>query len=140
MEEEAEARLWEIVEESEVVLLVTVGEGYPRMRPMTVVAYEDDGSLWFATSKSSRKVEEIGKDPHATACFLNLEGGAYAQVFGEAELVDDPELKKELWDEDWSEYWEGPEDPDYVLLALRGKRAEYYLLEEDELWVVDFGG
>lgn len=140
MEEEAEARLWEIVEESEVVLLVTVGEGYPRMRPMTVVAYEDDGSLWFATSKSSRKVEELAKDPHATACFLNLEGGAYAQVFGEAELVDDPELKKELWDEDWSEYWEGPEDPDYVLLALRGKRAEYYLLDEDELWVVDFGG
>lgn len=140
MEEEAEARLWEIVEESEVVLLVTVGERYPRMRPMTVVAYEDDGSLWFATSKSSRKVEELRKDPHATACFLNLEGGAYAQVFGEAEVVDDPELKKELWDEDWSEYWEGPEDPDYVLLALRGKRAEYYLLDEDELWVVDFGG
>lgn len=139
MEQEAEAKLWEIVEESEVVLLITDGGGYPRMRPMTVVAYEEDGTIWFATSKSSRKVEEIGRNPKATACFLNLEGGAHAQVFGEAEVVEDPDLKNELWDEDWTEYWDGPADPDYTLLALHGVRAEYYLLDEDELWVVEFG-
>ncbi len=138
MDEGAERKLWEVVEESEIVLLITDGEGYPRMRPMTVLAYEEDGSLWFATSKSSRKVEEIGRNPRATACFLTLEGGAHAQVFGTAEIVDDPDLKKEFWDEEWSEYWEGPDDPDYVLLALHGTRAEYYLVEEDELWVVEF--
>lgn len=54
--------------------------------------------------------------------------------------MDDPDLKKELWDEEWGEYWEGPSDPDYALLALHGKRAEYYLLDEDELWVVEFEG
>ncbi|GAB4304264.1 MAG: pyridoxamine 5'-phosphate oxidase family protein [Candidatus Bipolaricaulota bacterium] len=138
MDEEAERKLWEIVEESEIVLLITASEGYPRMRPMTVVAYEEDGSIWFATSKSSRKVEEIERNPHVTACFLNLEGGAHAQVFGTAEVVADPDLKKELWDEEWGEYWEGPDDPDYVLLSLHGARAEYYLLDEDELWVVEF--
>jgi len=138
VDKEAEGRLWEIVEESEIVLLITDGEEYPRMRPMTVIAYEEDGSIWFATSKSSRKVEEIGRNPRASACFLNLEGGAHAQVFGKAEIVDDPDLKNELWEEEWSEYWEGPTDPDYALLALRGARAEYYLLDEDELWVVEF--
>jgi general stress protein 26 len=140
MDEEAERKLWEIVEESEIALLITDGEGYPRMRPMTVVAYEEDGNIWFATSKSSRKVEEVGRNPRASACFLNLEGGAHAQLFGEVEIVDDPELKKELWDEEWGEYWEGPSDPDYALLALHGVRAEYYLLDEDELWVVEFEG
>lgn len=139
MEQEAEAKLWEIVEESEIVLLITNAEGYPRMRPMTVVAYEEDGTVWFATSKSSRKVEEISRNPKATACFLNLEGGAHAQVFGEVKVVDDPDLKNELWDEDWTEYWDGPTDPDYTLLALHGVRAEHYLLDEDELWVVEFG-
>ncbi|HEU68247.1 MAG TPA: general stress protein [Candidatus Acetothermia bacterium] len=138
MDGEAERRLWEIVEESEIVLLITDAEGYPRMRPMTTIAYEEDGTIWFATSKSSRKVEEIQHNPRTTACFLTPEGGAHAQVFGTAEIVEDPDLKKELWDEDWSEYWEGPEDPDYVLLSLHGARAEYYLMDEDELWVVEF--
>jgi len=45
-----------------------------------------------------------------------------------------------FWDEEWGEYWEGPSDPDYALLALHGVRAEYYLLDEDELWVVEFEG
>ncbi len=140
MEEEAEAKLWEIVEESEIALLVTTVDGYPRMRPMTLLAYEEDGTLWFATSKSSRKVEEIERNPKVAAFFLSLEGGAYAQILGTAEVVEDPELKQEFWEEEWEDYWEGPDDPDYVLLKVRGERAEHYLVEEDELWVVEFQG
>ncbi len=81
---------------------------------------------------------EIDRDPKVTVCFLALEGGAHAQAFGQAEILEDPELKAELWMEDWGEYWEGPEDPDYVLLVVRLDRAEYYLIEDDELWVIDF--
>ncbi len=135
---EAEEKLWEIVEESEIALLITLGEGFPRVRPMTLIAYEEEGGVWFATSRSSRKIEEIQKNPKVTVCFLDLEGSAYAQLFGQAEVVEDRAVKEEFWDEDWEEYWEGPEDPDYVLLHVRLQKAEYYLLEADELWVVEF--
>ncbi len=137
---EAEERLWEIVEESEIALFITQGDGHPRVRPMTLLAYEEEGGVWFATSKSSRKVEEIAKNPKVTVCFLNLEGGAYAQLFGTASVVEDKEMKEEFWSEEWEEYWEGPQDPDYVLLYVEVQRAEYYLLEADELWVVEFEG
>ncbi len=135
---EAEEKLWQIVEESEIALLITLADGYPRVRPMTLVAYEEEGGVWFATSKSSRKIEEIGKNSKVTVCFLDLEGSAYAQLFGTAELIEDREVKEEFWDEEWEEYWEGPEDPDYVLIHVQVQRAEYYLLEADELWVVEF--
>ncbi|MEN3010140.1 MAG: pyridoxamine 5'-phosphate oxidase family protein [Candidatus Bipolaricaulaceae bacterium] len=137
---EAEEKLWEIVEESEIALLITQAEGYPRVRPMTLLAYEEEGGVWFATSKSSRKVEEIGKNPQVTVCFLDLEGGAYAQLFGTAQIVEDKATKEEFWDKEWEEYWEGPEDPDYVLLYVEVHKAEYYLVEADELWVVEFEG
>lgn len=137
---EAEEKLWEIVEESEIALLITLADGHPRVRPMTLVAYEEEGGVWFATSKASRKVEEIGKNPNVTVCFLNLEGSAYAQLFGKAEVIEDRAVKEEFWDEDWEEYWEGPEDPDYVLIHVQVSKAEYYLLEADELWVVEFEG
>lgn len=135
---EAEERLWEIVEESEIDLLITITDGYPRMRPITILAYEEDGGVWLATSKASRKVEEIGKNSKVTVCFLDLEGDAYAQLFGAAEIVEDPDLRAEFWEEEWKEYWEGPDDPDYVLICVHAEKAEYYLLEDDELWVVDF--
>lgn len=135
---EAEEKLWEIVEESEIALLITLADGYPRVRPMTLIAYEEEGGVWFATSKSSRKVEEIEKNPKVTVCFLDLEGSAYAQLFGQAEIIEDREVKEEFWDEEWEEYWEGPEDPDYVLIHVQVDKAEYYLLEADELWVVEF--
>lgn len=137
---EAEEKLWEIVEESEIALLITQAEGYPRVRPMTLLAYEEEGGVWFATSKSSRKVEEIGKNPQVTVCFLDLEGSAYAQLFGTAQIVEDKATKEEFWDKEWEEYWEGPEDPDYVLLYVEVHKAEYYLVEADELWVVEFEG
>lgn len=137
---EAEEKLWEIVEESEIALLITLAEGFPRARPMTLIAYEEDGGVWFATSKSSRKTEEIEKNPKVSVCFLSLEGSAYAQLFGQAKIVENREMKEEFWDEEWEEYWEGPEDPDYVLLHIQAEKAEYYLLEADELWVVEFEG
>lgn len=137
---EAEEKLWEIVEESEIALLITLADGHPRVRPMTLIAYEEEGGIWFATSKSSRKVEEIGKEPKVTVCFLDLEGSAYAQLFGTAAVIDDRQVKEEFWDEEWEEYWEGPEDPDYVLIHIQVQKAEYYLLEADELWVVEFEG
>ncbi|HAF71275.1 MAG: General stress protein, putative [Acetothermia bacterium 64_32] len=139
MEKEAEARLWEIVDEAEVSLVITQGEqGFPHCRPMTLLGYEEEGTLWFATSRSSRKVSEISRDAKVTVCFLSFEGGAHAQLFGRAEVVEEPELKAEFWTEEWEEYWEGPDDPDYVLLEIRVERAEYYLIEEDELWVIEF--
>ncbi|RLE29336.1 hypothetical protein DRJ54_04815 [Candidatus Acetothermia bacterium] len=139
MELEAEERFWKILDDAEISLLVTNGEdGFPHSRPMTLLGYEDEGVLWFATSRSSRKVAEIERDPKVTVCFLALEGGAHAQAFGEAQVLEDPELKKELWMDEWGEYWEGPDDPDLVLLAIHLVKAEYYLIEEDELWVIDF--
>jgi len=139
MEQEAEERLWEIIDEAEVSLVITQGDrGFPHCRPMTLLGYEEDGTLWFATSRSSRKVSEIDRNPKVTVCFLAFEGGAYAQMFGKAEIAEDPELKAELWMEEWGEYWESPDDPDYVLLLVRVDKAEYYLIEEDELWVIDF--
>jgi general stress protein 26 len=139
MQEQAEERFWQILDQAEVALFITNGPGgFPHSRPMTLLAYEEDGILWFATSRSSRKVKEIKRDSKVTVCFVALEEGAHAQAFGRAELLDDPELKRELWEDEWLEYWDGPEDPDLVLLAVYVERAEYYLIDEDELWVIDF--
>ncbi len=139
MEDAAEERLWEIVDKAEINLLTTLEKGgTPRTRPMTLLAYDEDGMLWFATSRASRKVEEIEADDRVSVFLLDLEGGAHAQFFGQARLDSDQETKAEFWIPEWSEHWDGPDDEDYVLVRVNCERAEYYLVDEDELWVVEF--
>lgn len=134
---EPEERLWEILDEAELDLLITNGaDGFPRVRPMTLLAYEEDGTLWFATSRSSHKVEEVRRNPKVSVFSFAEE--AYAVIFGEAEIVDDPSLKKEFWEEEWEEFWDGPGDPDYVLLKVKGRKGQFYLVEEEELWETEF--
>ncbi len=134
-----EEELWEILDEADLDLLVTIGDdGYPQVHPLALLAYDEEGSLWFATSRSSRETADIARNPTATAFFILLEDRSYALLFGEAELVDDPVLKKEFWEEEWREHWDGPEDPDYVLVLLRAKKARFYRIEEDELWETEF--
>jgi len=140
MENAAEERFWQIVEAGDFSLLITRGGkgGSPRTRPMTLLAYEDSGVLWYATSAASRKLEEISEDDRVTACFLDVEGGAYAQVYGRAEVVSDPDVKQEFWEDEWTEFWNGHSDPDYILLKVIGEQAEFHLVDADELWVIDF--
>ncbi|MBU0596103.1 pyridoxamine 5'-phosphate oxidase family protein, partial [Candidatus Bipolaricaulota bacterium] len=115
---------WEIVDSLPYPLLVTVGDdGYPQSRPMHLVD-RDANRLWFATSRASRKVAQIGADPRVTVLFVDSSRFNYAAIHGLAHVVVDPEREKTLWQDEWRDDWpEGPADPDYVLLRIDGVRG-----------------
>lgn len=117
---------WSIIDSIPFPLLVTHGEdGYPQSRPMHLI--EREGAiLWFATSRSSRKVAQIGARPEATALFVDSERFNYASLHGRAEIIDDTDRERKLWQDEWADDWpEGPSDPDYVLLRVAGVRGFY---------------
>ncbi len=136
----SEGELWKVVDEADLDLLITQGEdGFPHIRPMTLLAYEEDrGVLWFATSRNSRKVSHIRRNPKAVAFFAVLKEGAFASFFGEGEVVEDPVLKNSFWEDQWREFWEGPHDPDYVLLKIKARRAQFHFYPEGEIWELEF--
>ncbi len=136
----SEDELWKVVDEADLDLLITQGEdGFPHIRPMTLLAYEEDrGVLWFATSRNSRKVSHIRRNPKVAAFFAVLEEGAFASFFGEGEVVEDPVLKGSFWEDQWREFWEGPDDPDYVLLKIKAHRAQFHFYPEGEIWELEF--
>lgn len=135
-----EDRLWKVLDEADLDLLITQGEdGFPHIRPMTLLAYEEDkGILWFATSRSSRKVAQIQRNPKVVAFFAVLEEGAFASFFGEGEVVDNPVLKSSFWEDRWYEFWKGPDDTDYVLLKIKAQKAQFHFYPEGELWELEF--
>jgi len=132
-------RFWQIADSVPFPLLVTNGkDGYPQARPMRLLDREGEG-LWFATSRSSRKVAEIDADPRVTVLFPRTDHFNYALLRGCAEVVDEDERKHALWRDEWRDDWpSGPTDPDYVLLRVIGEWGSYYYGYADETREIRF--
>jgi len=132
------AALWAIVESIPFPLLVTIGrDGYPESRPMSLVDREGS-SLWFATSRASRKVAQIGANPQVTVLFVDSERFNYASLHGRARLIVDAQREASLWRDEWRDDWpEGPSDPDYVLLRVDVMRGHYLRGSTGEKGTID---
>jgi len=129
---------WQIVDEIRFPLLVTQGdEGFPESRPMALVERQED-RLWFATSRASRKIRQVEKDPRVSVLFVDTDRFNYATLHGNAFVVTDPELGRSFWQEAWRDDWpDGPSDPDYVLLRVDVVRGHYLRGATGESGIVD---
>jgi general stress protein 26/nucleoside-triphosphatase THEP1 len=130
--------LWAIAEDIPFPLLVTIdADGFPESRPMSLVD-RDGSTLWFATSRASRKVLEIEANPVVTVLFVDSERFNYASLCGRASVVVDPEREASLWRDEWRDDWpEGPSDPDYVLLRVDATHGRYLRGSTGETGTID---
>ena len=132
---------WGIVDSIPYPLLITYcyQDGFPQSRPMHLID-RDRRTLWFATSRSSRKVKQIEADAHVTVLFVDTARYNYAALHGLAALVEDAERQRTLWRNDWQDDWpEGPSDPDYVLIRVDGVRGHFLRGYTGESGEIDLG-
>ncbi len=117
---------WGLVDSLPHPLLVTLAaDGYPQSRPMTLIAH-DDRTLWFPTSRASRKIEQIQAHNEVTVLFVDGDRYNYASFHGTASLDSDRDLAQKLWRDEWHDDWPlSAEDPDYTLLRVDGVRGFY---------------
>ncbi len=104
--------------------LVTIDStGQPQVRTMNPFPVNDDLTIWFATSRSSRKVRELKNNPKVAVYFSNHNSAiGYVNISGKAEVIDDKELLKKMK----RDYWEGiPNWQDiFVLIKIVPERVE----------------
>ena len=118
---------WEIVDSIPYPLLVTIcpEDDFPQSRPMHLVDH-DGNTMWFATSRSSRKVKQVESNPKVTVLFVDSARYNYASFHGTAVIVEDPARQQTLWRNEWEEDWPaGPSDPDYVIIRVDGIRGHF---------------
>ena len=111
-------RIAELLREIDICMLVTRADGAVRGRPMSNNGkVEFDGDSWFFTYRDTPKIQEIEADPSVELAYVGTERGVWISIEGRAEVVDDDERKRDLW-EDSLEQWfpEGPDEDSLVLL------------------------
>lgn len=99
--------------------LATCATTGPNVRLVQHLRIDDDAGVWIGTSPRSRKVREVQQRPAATYAVEDRASFAYAAVCGRAELVDDLDLRRALWEPGLQAFFPaGPGGDDFVLLHV----------------------
>ncbi|MFG6277712.1 pyridoxamine 5'-phosphate oxidase family protein [Microbacterium sp. 5K110] len=119
-------KLNEILKKFRFAMLTTrAEEGDLHAHPLTVQERESDGDLWFIVGTHASAVEHVRRDPKVGLSFSS--DGLWLSLAGEAEVIDDTAMLKELWStsvEAW--FPDGPESPDIALLKVSALSGEYW--------------
>lgn len=118
------AKFERLVRDFRDATLITVTPEGPHGRPMLVAGVDAGPILWFITRFDSVKVAELSADDRALAVMNG--NNRYLCVRGQVGLVDDDHLARRLWSEQQRVWFEGPTDPQLVLLRFRPEFAEYW--------------
>ena len=97
----------------------------PKVRYMAV--FHDGLKIYLATDRKTHKVVELKENPNA-CLLLGFEAGGskdLVEIEATVDVTKDEGLRSKVWSKELEKWFEGPEDPDYVILELSPTRIEY---------------
>jgi len=99
--------------------MATVQNNKPHSRYMTF--FNDEFTLYTATSRDSHKVDELRENPH-THILIGYEGKGfgdeYLEIEGTVEESKEESLKEKVLDHVSNKFFKGPDDPQLVILKI----------------------
>lgn len=120
--EELKEKVLKLISRHKYGVLSTVENNKPHSRYMTF--YNEDFTLFTPTKLNQEKIEEIEKND-AVSVLLGYEGNGqsdeYVEISGVARLNKSQDLKSKIWEESFKQWFEGPEDPNFVLIQIQPK-------------------
>lgn len=118
-QEELKSKVLEIFEQNKIGTLATVKNNKPHSRYMTF--YNEGLVLRTPTSIETHKADEIDENPFVHI-LLGYDGEGYGdryvEIEGTAVIRDSEEMKQAFWQEQFSNWFKGPDDPNYVVLEI----------------------
>lgn len=119
--------VWGHFQKMQPIFLATSEGHQPRVRPVTLVHFND--KFWVATSTSAAKIKQIKENKNIEFCLLlkKDEYSGYIRGAGEANIIQDKGTKRMLADNIsfFKNYWKDADDPDYTLLNIVIKKIAY---------------
>jgi len=99
------------------LLTVADAQGALGCRPMTAQELDGTGAVWMMVSRKAPWLSSTNK-AQANLAFAIPAEGDYVCIAGRLEFVDELERKRALWTVVARPWWDGPDDPDLLLLKL----------------------
>ena len=136
--EQLKTEILNILKENKTGTLATVKNNKPHTRYMTF--YNKELTLYTPTGKDTYKVEEIDQNPnvHILIGYTGEGiGDTFLEIEGTAKIDDSQETKDQLWNEEISKWFDGPNDPNYIVLKIAPSTIRYMNKEEETPQVLE---
>jgi general stress protein 26 len=117
----------ELVTSGRPFMLVTVDQSHaPQARWMGGNVLDQPFTVWMASRKNTRKMDQVRANPAAQLVCSNEDLMRTATISGRCEIVDDREAKVRLWEgtPGLSRVMSGPDDPNFGVLKFTAHRVE----------------
>ncbi len=134
---EARAHLWDLIKDLKFAMFTTRHpNGHLHARPMTTQnqKIDEDDALWFLTRRSGDAAHDLAVEHGVNVSYADPGKDAYVSVSGNAEIVEDPEKVKQLWNK-INQAWfpGGPTDPELALVKVTIIHASYWDVKESQI-------
>ncbi len=117
---------WVIDRTKRAVFTTIGGDGYPHSVEMDLLGSDGGCVLYFSTPSSSKKVMNIRENRKAGVCIARCWDSI--SFTGDADTVDDRDLKERFWDDRMLRHYPGGiEDPAYCLIRFDGKHVSAWI-------------
>jgi len=114
------------------VLTTRASSGELHARPLAVLDYPFEGTLWFFTQEPSPKTDDVANDPQVNVSFTD--GKSYLSIAGTASVERNQTRIDQLWNP-MAEAWfdDGREDPSVALLRVDATSAEFWAIDKPKV-------
>jgi general stress protein 26 len=110
-------RIWETITKVSICMMTTRTSGGDfRARPVEARPDRTNDCLYFLTDADSAKEHEINFDPRVGLVFIDSVAKTYVSLTARASLFSDAAKAAELWADADRMWWQGPNDPNIVII------------------------
>jgi general stress protein 26 len=119
-------RVWDVMDETGVCMMTTHFDEGLRARPMEAMPDREEGAIWFLTDSRGLKDDEIEASPEVCLTFVCPEQKIFLSITGDASARRDPAQAQALWSKEQEVWWNGPDDPNLLVLRFEPRRGEIW--------------
>lgn len=102
-------------------------EGFPNTKAMLAPRKREGiRTFYFTTNLSSLRVQQFKENPKGCIYFCDKRFFRGVMLIGEVEILEDKNIKEEIWKDGDTKYYKGVDDPDYCVLRFTAYRGRYY--------------
>jgi len=135
-----EETIGNLIDTQSVSFISSVDEnGYPNTKAMLApVKREGIKTIYWHTNSPSMRVKQYRDNPKACIYFCDKRFFRGVMLKGIMEVVDNIEVKKEIWKDEFSMYYQGGMDGgDFIILKFTAETGRYYSNFKSENFEID---
>ncbi len=118
------AHVWKLVQDMGTCMLASLEQKVIRARPMTPRPRASENAIYFLTSARGDKDDEIAADSSVSLMFMD--GARQLVVTGQARVLNDRAMIRDLWINADAMWWSSADDPDIRVIQVTPADAQYW--------------